>query len=376
LGFLILAPQEGYADGECTPLKTLKELHAEGVAAEESGNLPLAFEAYQFASYGSGCEGPNPASKDAEEGWKRTGRRLAQEAEAKGNLYAHGNYKEVKNAGGYTLVQWNGRGAFQWYERMNQLTFGGEAAAMDRVMFKYIQSKPKDLDAFQTAVHHFFQGNSGDHNAAALQDLGKKAASNPGDKTLQERFRQMKELEKIAFKNIDEQLAQEDAAFHQKPKTGPLVPLSERNRPFTESMGHLATTRDWYNQINDPKMNKAAERARKRGEESSKVETPLSVANARSYFAFAEDDRVQRVMEQANRLGDAHAKKGDYKTAEEFYVISENEAKIAEMQSRLEEEYQKKQKGMEKAVQEMIKDDKQQKNFKKEQEDLEKELGF
>ncbi|MGH7273700.1 MAG: hypothetical protein ACREIQ_04500, partial [Nitrospiria bacterium] len=285
-GIWIGMPQRGYADGECTPNKLLKESFNEAVAAEKSGNLPLAFEAYQFASGGSGCEGPNPSSKVAQEGWKRAGQRLSQEAEAKGNLYSNGSFTEVTRPSGLRLVLRNGMGAFHWYKLID------ESAGADRVMLKYARSRPKDLGAFHTAVEHLSQGYT-------FQDLEKQAKSNPGDKALQDRIGYLRELEKIALKNIDEELAQEEKAFNSK-QTAFEATFSQKNKPAIESQKHVMAARDWYNLFSDPKGNKVVDRAERRADALTKNETPQSLSDAEWYYNFAEDaEKVRKVAEQA-----------------------------------------------------------------------------
>ena len=369
-GLSIGMPHRVDADGDCTPNKLLKESFNEAVAAEKNGNLPLAFSTYKFAQTGYGCEGPNPSSKEAQEGWKRTGHRLGQEAETKGNFYSDGSYMKVPSSSDPYRVVWKDVGAFQWYSQI------GESVAADRMMSQFVRSRTKDIEAFRIGVIHFFQGfNGGVNNAETLRDLEKQAKSNPGDKALQEKIGYLKELEKIALRNIDEELVQEEKAFNKKE-----MPFEQKNKPVMESREHLIVARDWYNLFSDLKQNKAVERAEKRGDTLTKDEKPQSLANAKDYYRLADDDpKVRKVTDQANRLGDAHAKKGDYATAVAYYYISdtgENEAKINEMESRLEKENEKKEQEKQKAIQEMTKDKNKQKEFKKGQEELEKELGF
>lgn len=373
-GIAIGMPQEVYADGDCAPNELFKESFNEAAAAEKSGNLALAFDAYKYAQAGYGCEGPNPYSKDAQEGWKRMGQRLGKEAEAKGNLYSNGTYTEVTGSSGLRWVVWKDVGAFYWYSQI------GESDQADRVMFQFVQSKPKDLGTVKMGVIHFFQGdNGGVKNFEILRELEKEAKSNPGDKPSQTRVGRLKELEKIALKNIDEALVQEEKAYNSK-QTAFEAAFSQKNKPAIESQQQLGVARDWYNLFSDLKGNKAVERAERRGDALAKNETPQSLANAKWYYSFAEDaEKVRKVTEQANRQGDAHAKKGDYATAVEYYNISdtgENEAKLNEMHSRLEKENEQKEQAKQKALQDMTKDEKKQKEFKKGQEDLEKELGF
>jgi hypothetical protein len=368
-------PQEGYTDGgECAPNKQLKESFNEAVAAEKSRNLALAFNAYKFAREESGCEGPNPSSKAAQEGWKRTGQNLAKEAEAKGNFYANGSYTEVTRSSGLRLFQWNGVGAFQWYSEI------GESADADRVMFRFAQSKPKDQSTFGIALGHFFQeGQSGVVNhSETFRELEKQAKSNPGDQQLQRTVGYLGELEKIAFKNIDEALVQEDKAYGKYNKRE----MVAGQNPIEESLQHLSVARDWYNLFGDPKANKVAERAGKRGDAMMQDERPKSFSYAKQYYDLGSlSETIKKLTEQANRLGDAAAKKDEYAAAVEYYEIGhsetgENEDKINEMHSRLEKESEKKEQAKQKVLKDMTKDEKKQKEFKKGQEDLEKELGF
>ena len=109
-------------------------------------------------------------------------------------------------------------------------------------------------------------------------------------------------------------------------------------------------------------------------------ERPKSFSYAKEYYGLGSlSEKIKKLTEQANRLGDAHAKKGEYATAVAYYYISdtgENEAKIKEMEARLEKQNEKKEQEAQKAIQEMTKDEKKQKEFKKGQEELEKEFGF
>lgn len=358
------------ADGDCTPNRHLRESFNEAVTAEKSGNLALAFGAYEFARGGFGCDGPNLYSKEAQEGWKRVGHRLGQEAETKGNFYSHGSYTKVPSSSNPYRAVLKDAGAFQWYSQT------GESEAADRVMSQFVRSRTKDIEAFKIGVDHFSLEFPGDmNNAEALRDLEKQARSNPGDKALQVKIGYLKELENIALRNIDEELVQEEKAFNKKE-----MPFEQKNKPVMESLEHLIIARDWYNLFGDLRQNKAVERAEKRGDVLSKDDKPQSLANARDYYGFAEDgEKARKVIEKANRLGDAHAKKGDYATAMAYYYISdtgENEARIKEMESRLEKENEKKEQDRQRAIKEMMKNENKQKEFKKGQEELEKELGF
>ena len=370
-GISIGMPQEGYADGDCTPNKELKASFHEAAAAEKSGNLALAFNAFQFAEQKSGCEGPNPSSQEAEAGWKRTGQRLAKEAEAKGNLYSDGSFTEVTSSSGRLSIVRKDAGAFQWYSAL------GESAEADRMMLQFIQSKPKDLGAFRTALGHFSQRlDGGLDNVETLWDLEKQAKSNPGDQPLQRKVGHLQELEKIASKNIDEALVQEEKAYSRYNRKEMVF----GQKPIEESLQHLSIAHDWYNLFGDPKTNKVAERAEKRGDAMMQDERPKSFSYAKEYYGLGSlSEKIKKLTEQANRLGDAHAKKGEYATAVAYYYISdtgENEAKIKEMEARLEKQNEKKEQEAQKAIQEMTKDEKKQKEFKKGQEELEKEFGF
>ncbi len=372
----ISMPLAVFADGECTPSKQLKDAFNEAAAAEKSGNPALAFEAYTIAKGGHSCEGPNPLSKNAQEGWTRTGQALAKAAEAKGNLYSSGTSTDVTGASGLSWRVWKNVGAFYWYNRI------GETDQADRVMFLFVQSKPQDLETFRTGVTHFYQGfQGGASHAETLRKLEQEAKANRGDKPLQIKVGRLKEFEKIAFKNIDAELAQEDQAFTTKQTTFEAA-FSQNNRPVSESQKHVTAAREWYNLFSDLKANKAVQRAEKRGDTLTKIETPQSLANAHWYYKFAEDAKKStRVTDQANRLGDAAAKKGEYQTAVDYYEIGhsetgENEGKINKLQALLEKEAEQKKQAQQKVLQDMTKDDKQQQEFKKGQEDLEKELGF
>lgn len=375
-GLSIGMPHDVSADGECTPGKQLKDTFQEATAAEKSGKPALAIEIYEFARAGYSCEGPNPLAKDAQEGWKRMGLQLGKAAEAKGNWYANGTSTEATSPSGVRWRVWKDVGAFYWYSRIN------ETDQADRVMFLFVQSKPQDLETFRTGVTHFYQGlDGGASHAATLRKLEQDAKANPGDKALQIKVGRLKEFEKIALKNIDAELAQEDQAFTMK-QTSFESAFSQQNRPVSESQQHVMAAREWYNLFSGLKENKPAQRAEKRGDALAKHETPQSLANAHWYYQFAEDEKKSRkVTDQANRLGDAAAKQGEHQTAVDFYEIGhsetgENEEKINRLQAILARESEQKEQAQQKVLQDMTKDDKQQQDFKKGQEDLEKELGF
>jgi len=349
-------------------------LSNDAVAAEKSGNLALAFSAFDFASAKSGCEGPNPSSQAAQEGWKRTGQGLGKDAEAKGNFHAYGISETVTRPGGLQLNQWKGAGAFQWYSQI------GESVDADRVMFRFAQSKPKDQDAFGIALGHFVQeGRTGGPNRPeTFPEMEKQAKADPGDQQLQRTVGYLRDLQKIALKNIDEALGAEEPAYH---RYNPREMVVGHN-PIQDSLRHMGIARNWCDLFGEPRANPLAERAEKRGDAMMQHERPKSYWYAKQYYDLGRlPDRVKKLTVQADKLGDAAAKKGEYAAAVEYYEIGhsetgENEDKINELQSRLAKESEQKEQATQKALKDMTKDDKQQKEFKKGQEDLEKELGF
>jgi len=383
-GISIGMPQEVYADGVCTPNKEFNESFKDGAAAEKAGNFALAFAAYHVArdKEGVSCEGPNQISKDAQAGWKRTGQRLAKEAEAKGNLYSEGTYTKVTTEAtrsfgpDFYWAVWTDVGAFQWYTRID------ESAEADRVMFRFAQSKPKDYDTVGTALAHFLTPgqpvNVNADFAETFLEMEKQGKSNPGDQQLQRKVGYVKELQKIAFKNVDEALVQEEKAYSRYNRKETVLGQG----PIDESLQHLSVARDWYDLFSNLKINKVARPAENRGDAMMQDERPKSFSYARQYYGLGgHSEKIKELTEQANKLGNAAAKKNEYATAVKYYEIGhsdtgENEGKINELQSRLEKENEKKEQAKQKALQDMTKDEKQQKEFKKGQEELEKELGF
>jgi hypothetical protein len=371
---VIAIPRAGWSDGECTPNALYKDAFNAAVTAEKSGNLTLAFSAFDLATGRSGCEGPNPSAQAAQEGWKRTGQNLAKAAEAKGLLYAHGNYESVTRPNGLQLNQRTGAGAFQWYKEV------GESADADRVMFRFAQSQPTDQSAFGVALQHFIrQGQTGGENRPqTFPEMEKHAKANPGDQQLHRTVGYLRDLQKIALKNIDDALASENAAYGKYNKSEVVI----GERPIEESLQRMGVARNWCDLFGEPRANTLAERAGKRGDAMMHDERPTSYWHAKQYYDLGRlPDKIKKLTVQANKLGDAAAKKGEYAWAVEYYEIGhsltgENETKINELQSRLAKESQQKEQATQKALKDMTKDDKQQKEFKKGQEDLEKELGF
>jgi hypothetical protein len=371
---LIVIPRAGWPDGECTPNALHRDTFNTALAAEKSGNLPLAFSAFDFAQGKYGCDGPNPSAQTAAEGRKRTGLALAKAAEANGRLHAYGSVESVGKPGGLRLNQRNGDGAFQWYREV------GETADADRVMFRWAQSTPTNPNTFRTALEHFLgEGRTGGENRPeTFPEMEKFATSTPGDQQLQRTVGYLKDLQKIALKNVDDALASENTAYGGYKKGETVIGQS----PVEDSINHLGFARDWCDLFGHPRAATLAERAGKRGDAMMQDERPKSYWQAKQYYDLGHlPDRIKKLTAQANKLGDAAAKKGEYAWAVEYYeighsVTGENEAKINELQSRLTEESQQKERATQKALKDMTKDDKQQKDFKKGQEDLEKELGF
>jgi hypothetical protein len=367
-------PRAGWSDGECTPNARYKDSFNTALAAEKSGNLPLAFSAFDFSQGKYGCDGPNPSAQAAVEGRKRTGLALAKAAEATGLLHAYGSVASVGTPGGLQLNQRNGDGAFQWYREV------GETAAADRVMFRYAQSKPTDPNTFRIALDHFVgEGRTGGENRPeTFPEMEQLAKTTPGDQQLQRIVGYLKSLQKIALKNIDDALASENTAYGGYKKGETVI----GQNPVEDSIKHLGVARTWCDLFGDPRAATLSERAGKRGDAMMQDERPKSYGYAKHYYDLGRlPDRVTKLTAQANKLGDAAAKKGEYVWAVEYFeighsVTGENEDKINELQSRLAKESEKKEQATQKALKDMTKDDQQQQEFKKGQADLEKELGF
>jgi hypothetical protein len=374
VGLLIGSPQPAWPDGECTPNARLTAAYKEATAAEQSGNLALAFSAFQSATDKFGCDGPNPSAASAAEGWKRAGLKLAKDTEAKGALYADGTAETVTRPNGLTLNQWKGAGAFQWYQQV------GASVDADRVMARYAQSHPRDLNIFSTALAHFLKEgqNGGPNRPQTFAEMEKLATTSPGDQQLQRTVGYLKDLRKIDLANIAEALGLEEKSFARYNPKETVMGQS----PVDESLKHLGTAREWYDLFGDPKANTMAERAGQRGDTMMKDERPRSYTSAMRYYELgALSEKLKTLTAQANKLGDAAAKKGELAAAVEYYEIGhsqtgENDAKINELQARLAKEGEQKEQARQKAMKEMHKDEKQQQDFKKGQQDLEKELGF
>jgi hypothetical protein len=373
-GLLIGWPQPAWPDGDCTPNAQLTAAFKDATAAEQSGNLALAFSAFQFAGGTFGCDGPNPSAAAAEEGWKRAGLRLAKDAEAKGTLFAYGTSEAVTRPSGLTLSQWKGVGAFQWYQRINA------SVDADRVMARYAQSHPKDQHTFSTALTHFLQEGQtgGPDRPQTFPEMETLSAASPGDQQLQRTVGYLKDLRHIALTNIAEALGPEEKAFARYNPRETVMGQS----PIDESLRHLGVAREWYDLFGDPKANTVAERAGKRGDAMMRDEQPRSYTSAMRYYELgALPDKLKTLTAQANKLGDAAAKQGELAAAVEYYEIGhsqtgENEAKINDLQARLGKESERREQARQKVEKEMHKDEKQQQEFKKGQQDLEKELGF
>jgi hypothetical protein len=374
-GLLIGTPQPAWPDGECTPNAQLAGAFKDATAAEQSGNLPLAVSAFQFASGKYGCDGPNPSAAAAEEGWKRAVLKLAKDAEAKGTFYASGTTEAVTRPNALQLNLWKGVGAFQWYQQVNA------SADADRVMFRYAQSHPKDQNVFSTARAHFFQqgqASAPNNPPETFPEMEQLAAATPGDQQLQRTVGYLKDLRKISLANIAEALGLEETAFARYNPNETVMGES----PVDVSLRHLGLAREWYDLFGDPKVNTVAERAGIRGDALRQDERPRSYTWAMRYYELgALPDKLKTLTAQANKLGDAAAKQGELADAVKYYEIGhsqtgENEAKINELQARLAKEGERREQAAQKQQKEMHKDEKQREEFKKGQQDLEKELGF
>jgi hypothetical protein len=361
---------QALGDGECSPLKDFRDLYQEAINAEKAGDLPLAFIAYSYASGPFGCEGPNRSAPAAKEGWKRVGLKQARETEAKGNLFANGQYKDATSPGGWRLSRYVGGSAFQWYNEVE------EPAEADRVMYQYVKSRPKDKAVFETALGHYMAG-AVDH-PEALAEMERGAKSNAGDQRLQKTVGYLRDIQKMVIANMNEELAQEDKSFAGYQKGRAVAGQT----PVEDSLGHLATARDWFKLFGDPKANRVADRAAKRGDVMMLDQRPKAYSQAMSYYDLGNlSEKLKRLTSEANKLGDAAAGRGEYAAAIDYYEIghsltSENEDKINRLQGLLESKNQEKAEASEKAIKEMTKDERQKKEFKKGQEDLEKELGL
>lgn len=326
------ATQIAYGDGECDSVKKLKEYFEKGAAAEKAGKLIDAFENYGNARFERSCEGENPVSSEATGGWKRTGKKLGDGEEKKGNLYKTGGLRK-------------GAGAFQWFEVSENFV---EA---DKVMMKMVRTKPDDTDNFSIAVAHFNMRK--ERSADIIKGYDYSVVHS-----------YFKELVMIAIKNGDNALEREEKEIARD-----MIDIN--GSPVARSITQLKLARQWFDFYKDAKGKKVVDRALKRGDIFyADDKEPQSLEEAIEYYEVANDPaKINKVKDKANKLAVAAEKENALMRAVHYYRIAGDNDRASKLEDVMEEHGMKQQK-------EMLKDDKQKKKFKKEQEDMEKELGM
>ena len=203
------------------------------------------------------------------------------------------------------------------FEQANGYYFRGEHLAdADRTMLKYAHAHKAKAESLGKALYYFDQ----------RRNTGAQA-----------------EVRGLADATGNQWLQAEEKTFAGGRQSS--LPDLEAARSFLRLVGAAAEKR-------------ATDRALQRGDATAKGTTPKALEWAVNYYGFA-DDRAkgESIKPIARRHGDAAAKRGEHRIAEQFYALSGDDAKIEAME-----------KSREKA------EGQRQKDFKKGADDLEKEL--
>ena len=340
------------ADGDCFQNKELLGAFDKGAAAEKSGRLIDAFEAYGRARARFTCEGKNTRSEEADSAWKSVARRLGEEQDRRGHYYSGTPiYGRMPSDGGGSLAsdkEVQNAGAFEWFEASEQFSLA------DQAMLKLVRSKPDHLETFEIAWSHLQQRKS---NAASLKQNFNYAVD-PGFQAA---------LAGIASQGGMAALEREEQAFNRKTYN----PATDKMTPIEQSISELKVARQWFSQFNDPKEAKVIERAKKRADALFKDDQePTSLQQALAYYEIAqESEKINATRAKADRLGDASAQKDELVKAGRYYQIAGDDAKQKGLLARLKTESSQKKN-------DFLNDEQKQQQFKKDQENLEKELGF
>lgn len=288
---LIGATQFALADSECTPQDD-KAGAAQLKKAEDSESAGKLKAAYEAARKLGDCLPAGGYQRQAAM-LKRIGQQLGQQEEKQGRLAA----------------------AFDWYKSSSN------DADADRVKMKQVDASPRERQMVSDAIDYF-----------RFRDNDTRVA----------------ELRKLAAKNADLELANEDKAFAAR----------------KESFDELGKARDWFYLVGEAAAKKARERAEQRGDTLAKEDVYRHLENAKHYFSFAEaKKKEQALQDKALRLAQEHEKKGEITQATDFYGLAGASDKGNALQERADAQHKKS-------------EDKRQKQFKKGQDDLEKELGM
>jgi len=261
--------------------------------AEDSEHAGKLKEAYQAAGKIDSMCLAGDGYKRHEAMLKRIGLQLGQQEEKQGRLAA----------------------AFDWYKNSRN------DAEADRVKMKQVDASPRDHNLVSGAIDHFRYKN----NDARVA-----------------------ELRKLAAKNADLELANEEKAFAAR----------------KESFDELGKAKDWFYLVGESADKKVRERAEQRGDTLAKEDIYRHLENAKRYYSIAEAKQKEKTLQdKAMRLAQEHEKKGEINQARDFYSLAGASAKGNELQERSEAQHKKS-------------EEKRQKQFKKGQDDLEKELGM
>ncbi len=213
--------------------------------------------------------------------------------------------------------------AADWFEKAQGLDDIKNYDDIDRVMMKYARSAPTDLKVFEKAHGHFTNRHLG-----------------PGDPN-------MKELQRIALANGEKELAGEAKAF----------------TPLRDTRQELSRARDWLQYVDGGKQ-KVFDRATQRGDSLAKDDAPGPFERALEYYRQVQNTQKEKqLQDRANRLGDAHAGKGEDAVALRYYRIAGRDDKGDKFEKETDTKREKA-------------ETQRKKEFKKGQDSLEKELGL
>lgn len=270
-----------------------KQAAAQMKKAEDAERAGKLRESYDMAGKIDSMCLAGDGSKRHEAMQKRLGLKLGQQEEKQGRLDA----------------------AFDWYSRSRNETDA------DRVKMKQVNVNPKNRNLVSGAIDHFKRRNN---------------------------TTQVAELRKLAAKNADLELANEEKAF------------AARKESFKE----LVEAKDWFYYVGEGAAKKAHERAEQRGDVLAREDYRAAIENALRYYNFADaKQKAKTLRDKAMRIGDSLVQKGDNAAAVEYYRLAGATDKAEELRKRTEKQQKQS-------------EEKRQKQFSKEQDDLEKQLGM
>jgi tetratricopeptide (TPR) repeat protein len=192
---------------------------------------------------------------------------------------------------------------------------------VDRVMDEWGKSASHDPDVFEKVYRYFENGRP---NPARLA-----------------------ELRRIAVRNADEELANEDKAFTR----------------FRDTTDLLDKARHWLRYVEGGEM-KVMERAVLRGDTLAKQESPGTFESALTYYRYAEDQQREALLrDRALGLAEAHERQGESALAIQYYEIGGRRDKADVLRKQTRTQMQKDERA-------------RKKKFATDQKALEKELGF